>query len=72
VSDVELVSDHDITPRLGTAYTLTGLRASLLEPGDYPVEAVCLECGRPIRCEQYFHGEWYHFDRDEPPVNFYR
>ena len=27
---------------------------------DFPCEAICLECGGPVRCEKWFLGEWEH------------
>ena len=30
---------------------------------DYLVEALCLECGRPVRCERYYFSAWVHIDR---------
>jgi hypothetical protein len=32
----------------------------LLNPLDYPVTAVCLACGRPIRVERMMYSEWKH------------
>ncbi len=37
--------------------------ADLIRPLDYPVEALCLECGEPIRCERWFLGDWWHCGR---------
>lgn len=51
--------DHDITPQLGTCYTLSGLEADLLRRSDYPVRAVCQRCGKPVQTDS-FSGEWYH------------
>lgn len=49
-------------PQEGTLYTATGLKASLQRRGDFPVDAVCAVCGRPIRREHYEEtgpgGEW--------------
>ena len=43
---------HDITPVKGSARQLDGTPADLTRPSHYPIEALCLECGRPIRCER--------------------
>lgn len=43
--------DHNPDP--STAYTSTGLKASLRHTLSQPVEAQCLHCGQWIRCEQY-------------------
>ena len=54
------LSGHHITPVIGSARQLDGTPADLTRPLDYPVEAVCLECGQPIRCERWFLCEWVH------------
>ena len=66
MSSVEPIkSDHAITPQLGTVYQPNGLRADLNDPRDYPVEAVCVECGRPVRRDTWATNDrWYHFDRE--------
>ena len=28
----------------------------------YPVEAVCMACGRQIRCDGWLLGEWHHVE----------
>ena len=62
-------TEHAITPRLDTAYSMkganTGLPANLLNPFHYPVEAVCEECGQMIRCEHFYSsdGGWEHLGR---------
>ena len=62
-------TSHDITPVKGSVRQLDGTPADLCKPLDYPVEALCLECGRPIRCERWFTGEWVHIDRfSNPPA----
>ncbi len=43
---------HAITPLAGSIRD--GAPADLTKPTDYPIEAVCLECGQPIRCERYY------------------
>jgi len=63
--------DHDIVPRPGTAYSVsggnTGLPANLRNSGHYPAEAQCAGCGEMIRCEQWLpvsaDGDWYHTGR---------
>lgn len=49
-------------PKDGTVYTTTGLPGDLMRSLDYPLEAVCLHCGTPIRCEHFLpigeSGEW--------------
>lgn len=40
-------------PQEGTIYTTGGRQASLRRSGDFPVEAMCADCGRPVRREQY-------------------
>lgn len=62
---MEGITTHAITPQKDTAYTVTGLKADLLDPRDYPVEAVCLECGRPVRRNKYMFAEWFHFQRED-------
>ena len=53
-------SSHPITPKLGTARRgKDGEAADLLNPPDYPIIAICLECGELIRAEN-FHADWQH------------
>ncbi len=53
--------DHRITPRLGSARRVSdGSPADLTSPLDYPVTAICLVCGRAIRCERYMSSDWEH------------
>jgi hypothetical protein len=59
--------EHAITPVEGSALRPDGTPADLLNPGDYPCEAICLECGRPIRDERYFRGQRRHIDRVSIP-----
>lgn len=40
-------------PADGTLRTRTGLPASLEDRDDFPVEALCANCSRPIRRQQY-------------------
>jgi len=71
---VNLVCDsssdaHEILPVPGSARQLDGSPADLTRPLDYPVEAVCSECGQPVRCERWFLGDWYHIEvRHEAPL----
>jgi hypothetical protein len=54
---------HVIEPSPGTACrTRDGKPADLLSPLDYPVLAVCAECGRAIRCRRYLFADWIHVD----------
>ena len=65
-----VASDHDITPVRGSARGLDGSPADLLKPSDYPIEAICLECGQPIRAERYYLSEWVHILRfTNPPAS---
>lgn len=57
-----LVSNHAITPVRGSARRLDGLPANLMDPLDYPVEAICLECGKPIRTERFYSATWTHLE----------
>jgi hypothetical protein len=51
---------HDITPVKGSARQLDGTPADLTRPSHYPVEALCLVCGREIRCDRWLRSDWYH------------
>jgi hypothetical protein len=60
---------HAITPLKGSARRIRdGQLADLTRLADYPVEAVCLECGQPIRCERWLiigarpAGGWVHVE----------
>jgi hypothetical protein len=56
-------SDHDITPVAGSARRVRdGEPADLTRPAHYPVEAVCMVCGQPVRCERWLLSAWYHLD----------
>lgn len=52
-------SGHAITPRLHTIHTMTGVPVSGLNPLDYPLVAICLECGKRIRLANVL-GDWRH------------
>jgi hypothetical protein len=58
---------HEITPVAGSAHQVDGSPADLTSPLDFPAEALCLECGQPIRCERWFLSEWRHIDRFSIP-----
>jgi hypothetical protein len=60
-------SSHDITPVKGSARRLDGTPADRCKPLDYPVEAVCSECGQPVRCERWLRGDWHHIQRFSNP-----
>ncbi len=62
-----MVTGHDITPLEGSARRLDGQPADLTRPTHYPVEAICAECGQPVRCERWFLSEWRHIDRFSIP-----
>lgn len=58
------VREHEHEPASGTIYTSSGLpvQGKLTQFDSYPIEAVCLICGEPIRRGQFFavgpEGEW--------------
>ena len=60
-------TSHDIAPVKGSARQLDGTPADLTRPLDYPCEAMCLECGQPIRCERWFLGGRVHIERFSNP-----
>jgi len=52
---------HEITPKPGTARRVRdGQPADLTNPAHYPVIAVCLTCGQPIRTERWLLAGWRH------------
>jgi hypothetical protein len=54
---------HRITPLPGSACRVRdGAPVDLLNPLDYPAEAICFACGQPVRIERYFFDEWVHID----------
>jgi hypothetical protein len=67
VSTFNTSTSHDITPVKGSARQLDGTPADLRNPRDYPIEALCLECGRPIRVERYYFSGWAHIERFSDP-----
>lgn len=58
----QAATGHDCShvPQSGTIYTATGLAVTPLTamPADYPLEAMCGECGQPIRIKRYFFADW--------------
>jgi hypothetical protein len=58
---------HAITPVEGSARQLDGTPADLRNPYHYPAEAVCLECGQPVRIENWLTGTWRHLERFSNP-----
>jgi hypothetical protein len=55
--------DHEIVPQIGTARRVRdGQPASITRPSDYPVLAVCMTCGREIRCDRWLMAEWRHLE----------
>jgi hypothetical protein len=61
--------DHEITPLAGSARRVRdGTPADLTRPTDYPAEALCLECGQPVRIERFYFGEWRHIERFTDPT----
>ena len=56
-----VTDDHEIIPGPGSARRVRdGQPAGLTRVTDYPVEAICLVCGQPIRCERWLLAEWRH------------
>ena len=56
-----VTNGHEITPKPGTACRVRdGEPASLLNPADYPAEAVYIVCGQLIRIERWLLAEWRH------------
>jgi len=62
---LELNIDHAALPQIGTVYTYHSLPADKFRilPEDYPLEAVCLECDKPVRLLEP-EAEWLHFRRE--------
>jgi hypothetical protein len=60
---------HEIIPEPGTARRIRdGEPARLTRPSDYPIEAVCKTCGRPVRCERWLLAGWRHIERFTDPA----
>ena len=52
---------HEIIPEPGTARRVRdGQPADLKNPLHYPIEAICMACGQPIRIERFYLAEWRH------------
>lgn len=58
---------HAITPVPGSCRQLDGTPADLMKEAHYPVEAVCQECGGPIRIERHYSPMWDHVERFSGP-----
>lgn len=56
-----------LIPRGGLGPQARRHSADLTRPLDYPCEALCLECGEPVRCERWFTGTWVHIERLSNP-----
>lgn len=69
--------NHEIRPVKDSWYTKGGLPADLFRSSDYPIEAVCVSCSRPIVAQSFLrpfeHVEgagkaveprWEHFERE--------
>jgi hypothetical protein len=54
---------HKIEPIKDSWYTKLGRPADLLRTADYPIEAVCLICSKPIVAESFI-ADWVHFERE--------
>lgn len=52
---------HAITPKLGTVTReRDGEPGNLEDQRDYPALATCVVCGKPVRCERWYHKDWEH------------
>jgi hypothetical protein len=55
------LGDHEIVPEPASARRVRdGEPADLNNPLHYPVTAICLVCGQPIRTERWLLSEWRH------------
>lgn len=58
---------HEVVPQPGTVYSVgpanAACPASLLNALHYPVEAVCMACGKRIVCDRMVLGRWRHEER---------
>jgi hypothetical protein len=62
-------AEHRITPLAGSARRVRdGAPADLLNPLDYPAEAIWLACVQPVRIERFYLGEWVHIERFTDPT----
>jgi hypothetical protein len=57
-------TDHRIEPIKDSWYTQIGKPADLIRSWDYPIEAVCAVCSKPIVAE-HFLADWTHFEREQ-------
>jgi hypothetical protein len=56
-----VTNGHGITPKPGTVRSVrSGEPADLKDPLHYPIEAICIACGQPIRTERWLLAEWRH------------
>lgn len=62
---VSFEGGHEIVPTPGTVRKLNGQKGSVLEPGDYPLVAICMECGGRVREDAYVFATWYHLPEPE-------
>jgi len=52
---------HEIIPEPGSVRRVRdGELADLRNPAHYPVVAVCMTCGQPIRTERWLLSGWRH------------
>ena len=52
---------HSIAPEPDSARRVRdGEPADIRDPAAYPILAVCITCGLPIRCERWLRSAWYH------------
>jgi hypothetical protein len=62
-----VTNGHDITPKPGSVRSArSGEPADLKNPLHYPIEAVCIVCGQPVRNERYYLAEWRHIENPGP------
>ena len=59
---IDNTNGHVPEPIKDSWYTIYGMPAELNKPWDYPVEAVCIHCGKSIKSETYM-AMWEHFER---------
>jgi hypothetical protein len=60
VPRTEIVGRHEVLPVKDSARSERSTKpASLLNPLDYPVVAVCAPCGHPVRAETLY-SDWEH------------
>jgi hypothetical protein len=70
VSGLRLIAegDHKIEPVPDSFYCQkTQHPAKLMNPFDYPIEAVCQACSSPILAESFL-ADWVHFERVAQPL----